>query len=116
MTSPTNISSAIPPPEPRIAFDWTTFGHHLEQSDLSEDQKREFIETLWSIILAFVDLGFGIAPQDRVVKDGGQVLDLAKMLSDLPASGARLSSGFDHEDHDRARRHVLPTGDEGRHR
>ncbi len=29
---------------------------------MSEEEKRLFLETLWSILMQFVDLGFGIHP------------------------------------------------------
>ena len=45
-----------------LSIDWELYGSYLDQSDLSDDQKREFIESLWSIVVSFVDLGFGIAP------------------------------------------------------
>lgn len=47
---------------PSLTIDWELYGEYLEDSDLSDDQKREFIETLWSIVIAFVDLGFGVHP------------------------------------------------------
>ena len=34
----------------------------LDDEDIPDDQKREFIETLWSIMVSFVDLGFQIHP------------------------------------------------------
>lgn len=34
----------------------------LDDPGVSEDQKREFIETLWTIVVQFVDMGFGIHP------------------------------------------------------
>lgn len=34
----------------------------LDEEDMEPDQKRELIETLWSIVVAFVDLGFGAHP------------------------------------------------------
>jgi hypothetical protein len=33
---------------------------HLDGTNLSEDQKIELLQTLWSIISAFVDQGFGV--------------------------------------------------------
>ena len=47
---------------PSLTIDWEEFGHHLDDSDLSDEQKQEFIETLFGIMLSFVDLGFGIHP------------------------------------------------------
>ena len=34
------------------------FSLFLEDEDVSDDRKRELIETLWSIVVAFVDLGW----------------------------------------------------------
>lgn len=45
-----------------VSIDWALYGSYLEESNLSDDQKREFIETLWSIVLSFVDLGFSLDP------------------------------------------------------
>lgn len=46
---------------PQLTIDWDAYGQYLEGSDLSDDQKIELIETLWSIVVSFVDLGFGVA-------------------------------------------------------
>ena len=40
-----------------LSIDWDLFGSYLDDSDLTDDQKREFIESLWSIVVGFVDLG-----------------------------------------------------------
>lgn len=32
----------------------------LDDVDISDEQKREFIETMWMIMVQFVDMGFGI--------------------------------------------------------
>jgi hypothetical protein len=47
---------------PAIAFDVERYERFLEDHGLSEDQKRAVLEALWSIIVSFVDLGFGIHP------------------------------------------------------
>jgi hypothetical protein len=55
----------------------------LEGSDLSEPQKREFLQALWNIIVAFVDLGFGIHPLQQVCEQNGKSpqIDPADVLS-----------------------------------
>lgn len=45
---------------PQLTIDWDAYGQYLEESDLSDDQKIALIETLWSIVVSFVDLGFGV--------------------------------------------------------
>lgn len=61
----------VPPEESRCgreppseAFDWEEFAHHLEDSDLSDEQKRDFIETLYGIMLSMVDLGIDLRSGD----------------------------------------------------
>ncbi len=47
---------------PALSIDWELYGHYLDDSDLSEADKRACIETLWSIMVSFVDMGFRLAP------------------------------------------------------
>ena len=53
---------------PALTIDWDLYGAYLENSDLSEAQQRDFIETLWSIVVSFVDLGFGIHPIQQALE------------------------------------------------
>lgn len=48
---------------PRIVMvDYEKYVHLLEDSDLSDDQKQEFLQAVWGIICEFVSLGFGVHP------------------------------------------------------
>ena len=58
---------------PVITVDYEKYEHFLENADLSEDRKREFIETLWRIIVGFVDLGFGVHPAQQAQKTCGKL-------------------------------------------
>ena len=55
---------------PALTIDYALYEQYLDDSDLSEAQKREFIETLWNIIVSFVDLGFGVHPLQQAATDG----------------------------------------------
>ncbi|SNZ07422.1 hypothetical protein [Cohaesibacter gelatinilyticus] len=55
-----------PTKPPSLTIDWDTYGELLENSDLSDEQKHEFIQTLWSIVVSFVDLGFGTHPLQQL--------------------------------------------------
>ena len=57
------------PAAPALEFDWRAYDDFLDRSELSEDQRRELLETLWSIVVSFVDLGFGLHPIQRAVAD-----------------------------------------------
>ena len=50
------------PPKLAIHFDAREFAHFLAEVDATEAQKLEYIETLWTIVLQFIDMGFGIHP------------------------------------------------------
>lgn len=47
---------------PSLTIDWELYGKYLEESDLSDAEKREFLETLLAIVVSAVDLGFGVHP------------------------------------------------------
>ena len=58
----TQIHERDPTPTLAIQFDAQEFAHFLDQSDLTHDQKLEYIQTIWGIVLQFIDMGFGIHP------------------------------------------------------
>ena len=58
-----------------IEVDYQKYERFLEAADLSEEHKREFIAALWSIIVAFVDLGFGVHPAQQAEKTCGKLTD-----------------------------------------
>ena len=62
-----------------LSIDWEVYAQYLDESDLSEAQKRELVEALWSIVVNFVDLGFGIAPTQAAM--GAAQLDAPKSKS-----------------------------------
>ena len=49
-----------------IGVDYEKYQRLLDESGLPEDAKREIIDALWSIIVSFVDLGFGVHPMQEV--------------------------------------------------
>lgn len=53
------------------SFDPDKYRIYLEDSELTEDQQREYLEILWSIMMTFVELGFGLdsVQQALVVSD-----------------------------------------------
>lgn len=62
---------------PVLHFAWQDWLPYVESEDVPEEQKRQLIETLWSIVVAFVDLGWQVkdAPESC-----GQTLDLKTAL------------------------------------
>lgn len=58
-----------------LSFDVDRYQAYLDGSDLTDAQKRAFAETLWKIMVSFVDLGFHIHPLQQVDESCGQLLD-----------------------------------------
>lgn len=48
-----------------VTLDQALYERYLEKSDLTEEQKQEFLQTLWNIIVSFVDLGFEVHPAQQ---------------------------------------------------
>lgn len=71
-------ATSIPPPKNSqgIKCDWEQWRTYLAGVDAPDDQKREMIETLWAIVVEFVDLGMDVSAQESC----GQVIDLNAAL------------------------------------
>lgn len=64
--APHNDDLSSPIPRPTLSLDWEVYAAMLENSDMPLDQQRELIETLWSIVVMFVDLGFDLNPVQQI--------------------------------------------------
>jgi len=73
------MTTTPPTPKASLHLNWEDWLPYFEDADLTVTEKREMIETLWSIVIAFVDLGWDIS--DAPQKTGGQVLDLRAALT-----------------------------------
>ena len=62
---------------PSLRFDVNDWLAYLEDDDATEDQKVELVETLWSIVLAFVDIGWEVTSAPEIC---GETLDLKALL------------------------------------
>jgi len=59
--------------QPIVTVDYKEFESYLEEQDLTEDQKRELLQTLWNIVVAFIDFGFEIHPIQLALNDSGKL-------------------------------------------
>ena len=59
---------------PSVHIDWQRYEAFLQDGDMSEEDKRAFIETLWNIMLTFVDLGFGLDPTSQVCEKEPKII------------------------------------------
>ncbi|MBU2888246.1 hypothetical protein [Celeribacter halophilus] len=56
----------------QLKIDIERYQSYLDGSDLSNEQKVEFLNALWTVIVAFVDLGYGVHP---VQAGGADIID-----------------------------------------
>lgn len=52
--------------KPSIAVDVERYQAYLDGSDLTQAEKEEFLQTLWGIIVSFVEWGYGVHPLQEV--------------------------------------------------
>lgn len=62
---------------PSLSIDWEVYAALLEDSDMTMAQQRELIETLWSIVVIFVDLGFDLNPVGQICGENALLDDEA---------------------------------------
>ena len=65
------------PPSPTMRFDWQDWLPYFEDTNIPDNQKQELIETLWALVLSFVDLGFEVSANPE---NCGESLDLKAVL------------------------------------
>ena len=46
----------------RLEVDVERYQGYLDNSGISDEQKAEVLKALWTVIVAFVDLGYGVHP------------------------------------------------------
>ncbi|MEM6913437.1 MAG: hypothetical protein AAF511_05620 [Pseudomonadota bacterium] len=68
MTMPGPYHSSTPLTAP---FDWKAYARHLDGLDLTDDQKAQLVQEMMAVMVAFVDLGFGVGSGDKPGDSGG---------------------------------------------
>ena len=66
---------------PSLSIDWEAYLPFFENEEISDEDKRELIGILWSIMVSFVDLGFDIHPVQQAC--GEDQDDLASDIADV---------------------------------
>ena len=68
-----------------LTLDVDYYQAFLDDTDIPEDKKQELIEALWSIVIGFVDLGFGVHPVQQVVTSEADQTNqaLAKLIANM---------------------------------
>ena len=74
----------------RVEIDIEKYQAYLDHSGMDDAQKEEWLNALWTIIVAFVDLGFGVHPAQQACGQLEKILD-----PDPEPDSHGLSSGQD---------------------
>jgi len=78
---------------PALTLDVSLYEEYLADSDLTADQRREFLEALWTIVVSFVELGFGIHPVQQARDANGELDEVRGACESFPEN-----SGSDRPD------------------
>ncbi|WP_127144441.1 hypothetical protein [Pelagibacterium montanilacus] len=95
------------PARPIVAVDVEKYKAYLDDPALTDAEKESFLSALWSIVVAFVDLGFGVHPLQEVFEpEGGcthnvlhEAFDSAEEVdsNNIRTRGTDLPSGMEPE-------------------
>lgn len=82
---------------PAVRIDYERYERFLEDGDLSDEQKRRFLDALWSMIVGFVDLGFGVHPAQEFCGEFGDPpsQESAARLDMLGCQDTKLADRFE---------------------
>ena len=49
-----------------VTVDVERYQDYLDGADMTDAQKEEFLQALWSMVVAFVEMGFGVHPLQEI--------------------------------------------------
>ncbi|MEB3246185.1 MAG: hypothetical protein VKJ06_09415 [Vampirovibrionales bacterium] len=62
---------------PSLELDVALYQHYLDDSNLTDKQKLELLQTLWTVITEFIFLGFGVSSTQLIQDRCGQSEELS---------------------------------------
>lgn len=67
-----------------LTLDVDYYQSFLDDADIPDDKKQELIETLWNIVVQFVDMGYGIHPLQQASDNAENALrpSITKMIAE----------------------------------
>lgn len=72
-------SNELVSPTPSVPkLDISKYQPYIDDFDLTKEQQQELLETLWSIMSAFVDIGFGVDVVQMLFNDQSSVSSNSK--------------------------------------
>lgn len=105
---PSLSESGIGPPA--LSVDWEEFAHFLDDTGWTEPQKREYLETIWAIMVEFAMLGFGFHPVQQVQDACGKLPENHDTQPDPGADAVKLDQSDLNEPFEKAAAHGAVAG------
>lgn len=90
-------------PPNSVEIDFDRYQAILDDPDLSQDQQKQVIMALWSIITAFVQLGFGVHPVQQACGQLGTDHELTSILETTDIELNNVDNERKKHPHDRSR-------------
>ncbi|MCG7493896.1 hypothetical protein [Thalassobius sp. Cn5-15] len=59
----------------KLEIDVERYQGYLDENNLSDEQRKDFVQALWTVIVAFVDLGYGVHP---VQAAGAEIVSISE--------------------------------------
>lgn len=59
---------------PIVTVDIEKYQSYLDDSNLTPEKKEEFLQAVWSIVVTYVELGFGVHPLQEVCGQDSEIL------------------------------------------
>ncbi|MER5173429.1 hypothetical protein [Thioclava kandeliae] len=72
---------------PRLEIDLERYRKYLDACDMSDDQKADFVNALWTVIVAFVGFGYKV---QRKPEGGAQIIEFPSIDATSPNSSKQL--------------------------
>lgn len=79
---------------PMVSVDIEEFAHFLDETGWSDEQKAEYLQALWGVVVEFAMLGFGFHPVQQAQNTCGQLPESAAPRPDAGADAVNLRDQF----------------------
>lgn len=62
----TSARAEVSSPQHRLEFDVEKYNAYVAEMNLTKEEEEQLLKALWDIMMAFVDMGFGIHPVQEI--------------------------------------------------
>lgn len=78
---------------PKLTFNPDDYADYVADLELTPEQQRELLEAMWALIVAFVDVGFGIHPIQHALAKAHPEFDCVELPDLNPDAVADVAAG-----------------------